>query len=208
MNTLIKTLIATLVLSGAGNAMAASSVDLTVRGLITPSACEPTLSSGGVYDIGKISAKDLKPDADTNLGEQVLQLTVTCDAPTLMAIATQDNRAGSSSGDGPTRFGLGLINGTEKLGYLEMWLSSMLADGVEGKPIVSRDGGATWSRGATIERDAISSFSINTTPDVPNPVQLLTADLGLTASIAPTSGLTLTNEVAIDGSVTLTVKYL
>ncbi|MER5728877.1 YidB family protein [Streptomyces sp. NPDC002138] len=42
----------------------------------------------------------------------------------------------------------------------------------------------------------------------PVPIQDLTSDLTLSAQIAPTSGLTLNNEVAIDGSVTLTVKYL
>lgn len=68
MNTALKTLITALMLTSAGTAMAASSVDLSVRGLITPSACEPTLSSGGVYDIGKISAKDLNVDDLTAVG--------------------------------------------------------------------------------------------------------------------------------------------
>ena len=35
---------------------AASSVDLTVKGLITPSACAPSLSSGGLVDHGKVAA--------------------------------------------------------------------------------------------------------------------------------------------------------
>ncbi|MFF3158654.1 YidB family protein [Streptomyces sp. NPDC057910] len=42
----------------------------------------------------------------------------------------------------------------------------------------------------------------------PVPVQNLTSDLPLSAQIAPTSGLTLNDEVPIDGSVTLTVHYL
>ncbi|MFD9339440.1 YidB family protein [Streptomyces sp. NPDC060028] len=42
----------------------------------------------------------------------------------------------------------------------------------------------------------------------PIPVQLLTGDLTIAPVIAPASGLTLNNEVAIDGSVTLTVTYL
>ncbi|ONH55211.1 Protein of unknown function [Pseudomonas cedrina] len=207
MNTALKTLMSALMLTSAGTAMAASSVDLSVRGLITPSACEPTLSSGGVYDIGKISAKDLNADDFTNLGEHILQLTVTCDAATLMAIEPKDNRAGSSSDDANTRFGLGLINGTEKLGFLEMWLSSMLADGIEGRPIGSADGGLTWARKPSLAHDTITSVA-DTTTLAPLPVQLLTADLSLSASIAPANSLTLTNEVAIDGSVTLTVKYL
>ncbi|MBC3300740.1 DUF1120 domain-containing protein [Pseudomonas sp. SWRI18] len=207
MNTSLKYLFALALLSGAGSAMAASSVDLTVKGLITPSACEPTLSSGGTYDIGKISAKDLNADTSTSVGEYTFQMTVTCDAATLMAIEPQDNRPGSSSDDDPTRFGLGLINGTEKLGFLEMSLSSILADGVAGRGIASADGGLTWTSERRLRNDSITSVADNTTL-APVPVGLLTADLNLFASIAPTSGLTLTNEVAIDGSVTLTVKYL
>ncbi|MFE4459165.1 DUF1120 domain-containing protein [Nocardia tengchongensis] len=51
----------------------ASSVDLTVTGIITPSACTPTLTNGGIVDYGKTSAR-------------YSQLTVTCDAATLMAL--------------------------------------------------------------------------------------------------------------------------
>ncbi|PNA52870.1 hypothetical protein C1Y14_34105, partial [Pseudomonas sp. MPR-R5B] len=54
--------LATLVmLATSGAAVAASSVDLTVTGLITPTACTPSLSANGVVDHGKISAKDLSP---------------------------------------------------------------------------------------------------------------------------------------------------
>ncbi|MBC3300742.1 hypothetical protein H0Z09_06385 [Pseudomonas sp. SWRI18] len=58
-------------------------------------------------------------------------------------------------------------------------LLSPLADGVPAQTISSYDGGATWARGLSFER-------------------------GLLMSVA--AGLT--NEVAIDGSVTLTVKHL
>ena len=207
MSKSLNALFTTLLLTTAGNALAASSVDLTVKGLITPSACEPTLPIGGNIDIGKISARDLKADADTFLDDHILQLTVTCDAPTLVAIEPHDNRAGSSSNDHPTSFGLGLINTTEKLGYLEIDLQSPSADGVASRGIRSLDNGATWTRGASLFTGAISSVANNTT-DTPIPVQLFTANLNIAASIAPTSGLTLTEEVPIDGSVTLTVKYL
>lgn len=199
-------LFAALLLGAAGNALAASSVDLTVRGLITPSACEPTLPNGGNVDVGKISAKDLNADTITNLGEHVVQLTVTCDAPTLMAIEPQDNRTGSSSDPVASRFGLGLINGNEKLGFLEMWLSAPLADNVAGRIIASTDGGSTWTRDPNFATGSILSIADTTT--APIPVQVLTSDLTVSPSIAPASGLTLNNEVAIDGSVTLTVKYL
>lgn len=203
----LNALFATLLISGTGTAFAASSVDLTVRGLITPSACEPTLSGGGNVEIGKISAKDLKVDENTQLADQALQLTVTCDAATLMAIEPKDNRAGSASEVDDTAFGLGLVNGNEKLGFFAMAVESAVADDADVGPIASRDGGLTWTRLMFLINNGITSVA-NSSTIAPVPVQVLVADLTITPFIAPASSLTLTEEVPIDGSTTLTVKYL
>ncbi|WP_242171485.1 MULTISPECIES: DUF1120 domain-containing protein [unclassified Pseudomonas] len=207
MNTAFKTLSATLLLLGSANVLAASSVDLTVKGLITPSACTPTLSGGGTVDYGKISAKDLKPDASTFLPGQVVQFTVTCDAATLMAMEAKDNREGSDANNDFMEFGLGLINGTEKLGGMELKLLNPVADGVSVSTVGSYDDGVTWGAERNLMRNnliAPAVAGVNT----PIPVQVWTADLNVLPFIAKTSGLTLTNEVKIDGSVTLTVRYL
>jgi len=203
----LNALFATFLLTGSSAVFAASSVDLTVRGLITPSACEPTLAGGGNVEIGKISAKDLKADENTLLQDQVLQLTVTCDGATLMAIEPKDNRAGSASEIDDSTFGLGLVNSTEKLGFFQMTLQSAVGDGVELGPIASRDGGLTWTRLMFLINNGITSVA-NTTTVAPVPVQSLVADLLIAPAIAPASSLTLTEEVPIDGSATLTVKYL
>lgn len=203
----LNALFATLLITGAGQAFAASSVDLTVRGLITPSACEPSLSGGGNVEIGKISAKDLKADQNTILPDQVLQLTVTCDGATLMAIEPKDNRAGSASEVDDATFGLGLVNGSEKLGFFNMIVQAAVADGTEVGPIASRDDGLTWTRLMYLINNGITSVA-NTTTVAPVPVQVLVADLLIAPGIAPANSLTLTEEVPIDGSATLTVKYL
>lgn len=207
MSKSLNTLFAALLLAGAGNVLAASSVDLTVTGLITPSACEPTLSNGGVADIGKISAKDLNADRPTSLTNPSLQLTVTCDAATLMAMELTDNRAGSNYEDYIGAYGLGLINNTEKLGDMEMRIINPVADSVIAQMIGSEDGGLTWLNNRNFDRGNILSVS-NIGSTAPIPVQLFTGELWIAPRIAPTNGLTLTNEVAIDGSATLTVKYL
>lgn len=207
MNTAIKSLTAALLLAGSTNVFAASSVDLTVKGLITPSACTPALSNGGSVDYGKISAKDLNIDRTTPLDTQTLQLTVTCDAATLMALDADDNRAGSNYGNDDMEFGLGLINSTEKLGAMTVQLRSPLADGVATRTIGSDDGGVTWYSERYLTHDNLISVA-DASVDAPIPVQVLTSDLVVNPKIAPTSGLTLTNEAAIDGSVTVTVRYL
>ena len=203
----LNALFATLLLTGTGTVLAASSVDLTVRGLITPSACEPSLSGGGNVELGKISAKDLKADKETQLADHPLQLTVTCDAATLMAIEPKDNRAGSASVVDDAAFGLGMVNANEKLGYFTMAVESAVADGADLGPIASRDGGLTWTRLMFLINNGITSVA-NSTTIAPVPVQSLVADLTVTPSIAPANSLTLTEEVPIDGSATLTVKYL
>ena len=207
MNTVLKTLTAATLLLGSAHVLAASSVDLTVKGLITPSACTPTLSNGGAVDYGKISAKDLKVDQQTFLDSQTEQFTVTCDAATLMAMEAKDNREGSDANNDEMEFGLGLINGTEKLGGMELRMLNPVADSVPVATIGSYDGGITWGTERNLMRNnliAPAVAGVNT----PIPVQLWTADLNVMPFIAKTSGLTLTNEVAIDGSVTLTVRYL
>lgn len=200
-------LTAALVLGGTGNAFAASSVDLAVKGSITPSACELSLANGGAFDLGKIAAKDLWPDQPTDLTEQTTQLTVTCDAATLMAIESKDNRAGSSYFDEETSFGLGMINNTQKLGYLYTTLQSHVADGTLAYGIHSMDGGLTWAPNGSFKPGSLSSI-YKAAPMAPTPVQLLTANLRISPAIAPARGLTLTDEVPIDGSITLSVRYL
>ncbi|WP_263487802.1 DUF1120 domain-containing protein [Pseudomonas sp. REP124] len=194
-----------MLLAGSASAFAASSVDLTVTGMITPSACEPTLSQGGLVDYGKISAKDLYADRPTQLPTQALQLTLTCDAATLAAIEAKDNREGSAHvGGDADLFGLGLINGNEKLGAMHLRLLSPVADGVTVRTIDSVDGGSTWNANTFMATNSITSVADASTL-APIPFQTWSSSLEIMPRIAPTNSLTLTNEAAIDGSVTLSV---
>lgn len=101
-----------------GQAIAVSNVDLSVKGSITPAACEPILSKDGVVDHGKISITDLNPQPhlSTILPKATLELKVNCAGPTLVAIKSRDNRAGSSpEADNFTQnFGLGFVNGDKE----------------------------------------------------------------------------------------------
>ncbi|AKS06230.1 DUF1120 domain-containing protein [Pseudomonas trivialis] len=207
MRTISNTLVTALLLAIAGNTLAASSVDLTVKGSITPSACTPSLANGGVVDFGKISAKDLKPDWPTYLPKQYLQMTVTCEAETFIAIAAKDNREGSDSYNDYLTFGLGLINGSEKLGFLSISPTNTSVDGRYARTIGSRDDGKTWEAEASFMDDGLTAFAESGT-FIPVQIRQLTTDLLIQPAIAPSKDLTLNKEEAIDGSVTLTVHYL
>jgi hypothetical protein len=209
MNAPFALLATALLLTGASTVFAASSVDLTVQGLITPSACTPSLSSGGVVDHGKVAAKDLSPINWTGLGDHTLQLNITCEAPTLLALQGVDNR-----GDSPDAFnayGLGLVDG-KKLGMYMLSLDNATSGGTPISVLESRDSGLTWQEsfpGDVMPRAHLASFGDRSTGSwAPTPVQNVTSDMKVTTMLGPTAGMNLANEIPILGSATLEVKYL
>lgn len=193
-------------------AFAASSVDLTVKGLITPSACTPAMSQGGVADYGKIAVKDLQENQATALPATTLQLSVSCESATLFALNGVDNRAGSSSSPNDYSYGLGFINETERVGDYVIILQNYLADSLQVSKLASRDNGATWSENsedAIWMRGRLTAFGNDSSGNwAPIAITTLTSDLIIHPSIAATSGLTLTQEQPIDGSATLEMRYL
>ncbi len=198
-----------LLLATASSTFAASSVDLAVKGLITPSACTPSLPAAGIVDYGKISAKDLNTDKPTVLERKTFQLMINCEASTLLAIKPVDNRAGTSIRN--YGFGLGLINGDEKLGMYNLLFVDSAAD-VPSILLHSIDEGNVWR---TLWDDDIVApsywvafGSLGPAAYTPHPVQQATIDGQVLAVIAPANTLTLTNDVAMDGSATFEVLYL
>ena len=183
----------------------ASSTDLTVTGVITPSSCTPTLSAGGIVDYGKISAKDLNQDRHTSLPNKVLQLAVNCDAAIPFRLLPTDNKSGTSY-DG-NDFGLGFINGDQKLGHFYVRIRTPIADGVAVQSLLSATNGNTWFAGSGMEPNVLSAFGAVGGPTTPIAIKDLQTDLNVRAQIARADSLDLTNEVALDGSATISIVY-
>ncbi|KAA8560816.1 Protein GltF [Pseudomonas extremaustralis] len=205
----LATLTAALVLASHGAAFAASTVDLTVSGLITPAACTPGLSSE-VIDHGKISAKDLSPTSSTWLPQALLTMTVSCDSEALFALQATDNRLGSSNF--PNAFGLGFINGTQKLGEYQLeYRNPVSGDGTTIYPISSKDGGQTWgnNEGAGTQPLELLGFRDTRTGQLgPIPLKNVTTEILVRTAIYRTDGMDLSNQVSLDGNATFEVKYL
>ena len=176
-----------------GMTFAASTVELAVVGVITPSACTPTLSGNGLVDHGKLSAKDLNLTTATNLPTARLQFNVDCEAQTLFALRTTDNRAGSSTST--------------------FWISlrSPVADNVAAEPIESLDG-VSWRPIDDVmwQSQYLAAFGDGSTGQNRKPIPLknVIVDLLVDTQIAAANSLDLSNEVLIDGSTTIEVKYL
>lgn len=186
--------------------LAASDTELAIKGSITPSACEPMISDGGMIDFGKMSVKQLNADAYTSLPRESLDFRVQCEGPTFFTFNTIDNRAGSSAHH-DTYHGLGMTPNGEKLGGAGFGIYQLIADGVNRRAIISTDGGVTWQRASLVSPVVLTAVA---TDDelTPMAVQVLEAKLSLFTHIAPASGLTLIDEVPLDGHATVQVNYL
>ena len=206
MKTPIKTLIACCLIGSFSPAFAASTVDLTVKGLIVPSACMPSLSANTV-DVGRISVKDLNQDTRTQLTPTTLQLGIDCESATLFAMQTTDNRADSGANG---EYGIGKTIPGERIGGYYMSLDSGVADGAAVTPIFSFDG-VTW---ATMDPDTGWSTTIMVSirdpgaARVPVPAKNTQMALSVNPFINPAKNMTITEDTAIDGSATIEVKYL
>lgn len=194
----------TALISAAPFALAASSTDLTVTGLITPVACTPTFTGGGDIDLGKISSSDLKQTSNTLVGTHPIQLVVSCNASTKFALNPIDNQDGTSPGDW---FGLGLTPADEQLGFFFPKVLQVKDGATPLDAIKSNDGGLTWVKATDAQAGYLLSVATTGTT-APIDAKDVTFDFEVDTYIARADGLTLTDEVTIDGSATFEVKYL
>ncbi|NNA65060.1 DUF1120 domain-containing protein [Pseudomonas gessardii] len=195
-----------LLLASSTSTWAASTVDLTVKGLITPNACTPAVSAGGMVDHGKISAKDLVQNNPTALPKAMLRLTIDCDASIPFAIRPIDNRSGTATSS--SDFGLGLVNGNKKLGRYYLTPQNLVADGTPAQPIASADGGRTWYSERSWELQTLWGAGTQDDASTLLPIKNLVIDLEVRTQIAPANQFDFSDEAPIDGSATLEVVYL
>ncbi|MCX2899822.1 DUF1120 domain-containing protein [Pseudomonas mandelii] len=199
-------LCATALIGVAPPAVAASTTELKVTGIITPAACVPTLSSGGIVDHGKISSQDLNQTKETRLAQHTLQFSVNCDSATVFTLKPIDNRPNTDHDRGEL-FGLGKINGDQRLGGFLPSFHNVVADGVPAITLGSIDNGNSWYRNSFIFPYAVNAVGSPADPSTPIAVKDLATDLLINTYIARADSLDLGNEVAIDGSTTLEIRY-
>lgn len=206
-------LMAAITAASAGHALAASSVELRAKGSITPSACMPLLANGGTVDYGKISASDLKASSNTLLPVARLQLSVSCEAPTLVAVKSQDNRAGTSAEYDAAlpNFGLGLAPGNVKIGWYTLKMTHATADELPALLIESMDG-QTWldaPENTIWQPNWMRTVNgASAVAPAPRPLMSMKMDVVVASTITHRKLLPVGVEIPIDGSATLDVIYL
>ena len=207
---------ALLLLVSAQPALAASTVDLSVKGQVTPTACTPLLSSGGLVDFGKISQQDLNLTTGTRLPAKSLNLSVDCNGPVRYALRMRDNRDGTAHVNSEIYYGLGFDNSGNRIGLYSMTFdprktlvdSTSLIYGTE-----STTGGLAWRTANlnTIEIGANSYLGFTETKDSvagPSAIQVLISTVKVEAVINARQNLDLSTDTPLDGSATLEVLYL
>ncbi|RQO52462.1 DUF1120 domain-containing protein [Pseudomonas sp. KBW05] len=195
-------------LSVGSSVLAAYSTELNVTGLITPSACSPTLSANGIVDHGRVPARNLNQYEYSTLPAQALDLTVSCNEPVLFVLVGMDNRADSSLGPG-FYYGLGtnIHAPTERLGTVSLAFREVMGDGERVLVLASSNQGLTWFPESNAYPNNYMGFAHPGTL-VPEPHRLLTATLQVNTAINAAAYLTLKQEVPLDGSIVLDLRYL
>jgi len=208
MNTYPRLLALLLLLTNIGPAIAASFVDITVTGRVTPDACHVTLSDEGTVDHGKIPSHTLSATEFTVLPSRLLELNVQCNRPMLFALVGLDNRVESSLAPG-FFYGLGrnIHVPAERLGSVALSYRNPMGDAQTLQVLASTDSGETWSP----EPNAYPKSYIGFAPPgdrQPDFIGQLTTQLRIDTSINFTQYLTLNQEVPLDGSIVLDLRYL
>lgn len=223
MNTTIRnTALASILFAAAsGAAFAQSSATLSVTGTIKPASCTPTISGGGIVAYGTVSAKTLSSTSATRLPQKSSQLTITCNAATRVGFTLQDNRTGTLNpsasgmlpGDDSNKLGAGKVGGKTIGTYQLNFPQQATADGATVGTIYNQAGSNTWDEPAVgvYSQDAsIRTTSWGTTGSkTPGAFTTIVQPFTIDFVIGKTSELPdLTQEVPIDGSATIAIKYL
>ena len=196
--------------------LAASTVDLTVKGTITPVACTPVLSNNGTVDYGKIFRQDLSVDKRTQLPDQVLDLNIQCNGPSRFALVMHDNRDGSAIVNSEIYYGLNRDKSGNKIGLYSLNFDpaqTVVDDLSQVYRTDSTTGGLAWSLSSS-RPIPIGAKSYLGFTDVagsnagPIFIQHLSSRVTIETVIAPTSQLDLSADVQLDGSATLDMVYL
>jgi type 1 fimbria pilin len=190
----------------------AQSADVSMSGRIFPGACVVQLGGGGIADLGDIRAETLNAESTTLLDPVSVPMTVACESAVRFAFQGVDNNNDSSSV--AYRYGLGLTPADEKIGSANVLVADVTADGVSGFGTLSSDGGDTWN-----DSNAGGNFSLTMTDLLgftkeqdtatgPAAIKDLQGTVKVIAQIQPTDELTLTEDVQVNGSVTVNLMYL
>lgn len=189
---------------------------LGVEGRSVPGACVIALSGQGTVDYGMIPSNTLVRGAYKQLPRKQLDMSITCEAATRLALNFIDNRAESRVA-GITgvatdfyNYGLGSVAGKNVGGYALLIDDGTLADGATIKNIFSSDNGGRWHAGTHYlqHEGQIFSFGIGGMRPSPQSFVRLRARILVDTYLNKPEELPSGREVRLDGFTTIDLLYL
>lgn len=208
------------------SAMAAETAVLKVTGTLTNAACTPTLSNGGVVDYGTLRLGELSATSVNSLPNKAIDLTINCTSATKVAWDGMDNQASSrpspalpvnAGSDLATpantlTFGMGKTDGGVNIGnYIIRIDTAPVYDGISGLLIThNTDWGNVWNTSGNAQRNDGYSWYTAAQTGTTEPVAFKTATFALSirGTIQDTTTLAVTDDTAINGQATFTLRYL
>jgi hypothetical protein len=187
---------------------AAPSASLYVRGSIGMPGCSVSTANDGVYDFGRIASSLIKPGISTTTLDPIEQSwTVSCDAQTFLGFTVIDNRSGTASVDRVNNFGLGNVNETGKLGYYTVQMKDGAVDG--NASYLYATPGASFTASQSVYLGTNVQLGWAASNNLQKAGKVFTATLAVTPTLAgaATMGGAITDEVSLDGSLTLNFAF-
>ncbi|WP_312985562.1 DUF1120 domain-containing protein [Atlantibacter sp.] len=218
-----------LVLAGVtGNAMAAGTADLTVKGVLINAACSPSLDKNEV-NFGNIPVGNLDKTNTNQLGSKDVILTITCDNTMVMGWTTLDGHADSLQpltltkaaaddsdvSEATTEYGLGKA-GEVKLGSYSIVAKTtgVTYDGTAGDLLevdnVGHGNTTLWTKSTKgVTKPGIRTFTASVTGETaPKAFKVGVFPLKVTAAVQDTDTLKITEDTNLDGLATISLSYI
>lgn len=200
---------------------------LKVKGTLTNAACTPQLSNGGVVDYGTVNLSDLSSTQTNQLGQKSIDLTITCTSPTKVSWAATDDRSGTEAnihvqnGDfnnglipgaaSTSLYGVGKTLGGVNIGNYSVFnkLDSVIADGNSSDLIFLSPGTTNWALSSTGIVPEQREFTVADSGTLqPKAFMNATFPLATSLAIQDTTTLAITDDTALDGQLTINLRYL
>lgn len=223
-----------ILLSTFGAAQAATDAELSVIGIIKAPACNVAMLNDGVAAFGKIGRNVLSPTMATAIGNRQVDLTVTCDAVTLLAVKVTDNRADQIPGGnikvsfdgsavpGPndhspaSQLGLGKSPTNAAIGAYALAFGKPVIDKIVASHIGANNSGAVRlssfdTASLHFDKNTMTHFAAHSSDASSNanmPGLVHVFPMAVAAAIDKSGNIPGTEDVELDGSATIEVLYL